>query len=190
MVYDWGSPAPCSDSGLMCWSWDRTSAEARLGEPDTFASQVEDGALRLPRDTARTLWSWLLTQCPSHSWTSWFLSTDFWARNALQSRNPEELRQTPVIDNTSALICLLFCTVHQQGLSPVPPPAASPLCQGVCAPVSPPAQVKGAKEGKLELMFWSYKARPPNPSSAAITDPPQDSRQVGLPPACTLSQRG
>ena len=179
MVYDQRSPAPCSDSGLRCWSWDRISAGSCLREPDTFASQLEDGALRLPRDTARTLWSWLLTHYPSRSWTSWFLSTDFRARNALQSRRPEELWQTPVID-TSAFICLLFNIVTNG--------SSVPDCRGDCASMSPPAQVKGAKEGKLELAY-QILPRLPNPSSAEISDHPQDSRQVGLPPACTLSQR-
>ena len=146
MVYDRGSPAPCSDSGLRCWSWDQTSAGARLREPDTFASQVEDGALRLPRDTARTLWSWLPTQCPSHSWTSWFLSTDFRARNALQSRNPEELRQTPVIDNTSALICLLFCTVTNRGSVLSPLQQLPPFARETVPPCHPQHKWKGQRK--------------------------------------------
>ena len=80
-------------------------------------------------------------------------------------------------------------TICHEVMGPVVTNGSSvPDCRGDCASVSPPAQVKGAKEGKLEL---AYQILPclPNPSSAEISDHPQDSRQVGLLPACTLSQR-
>lgn len=146
MVYDQGSPAPCSDSGLMCWSWDRTSAGACLREPDTFASQEENGALKLPRDTARTLWSWLPTERPSHSWTSWFLSTDFRARNALQSRRPEELPQAPVIDKTSAFICLLFNTVTNGSSVLSPLQQLPPTAGETVPPCHPQHKWKGQRK--------------------------------------------
>lgn len=111
---------------VLCADRETGHQRGRATEPDTFASQEEDGALKLPRDTARTLQILVPDRASFTLLDIMVFIYRLPGQNALQSRRPEELPHAPVIDKTSAFICLLFNTVTSGSSVLSPPPAASP----------------------------------------------------------------